>query len=132
MGQFLEEGLQDALEVYFATPGDFYLGLCGDAVIGKTDSFTDLTEVTGTGYAKVALTSVVISLLSDDDRIATFNEVTFSASGNWTEAVTWFIVKDGATPGTYTLVAVNALDDGAVTLVNGESVSVIPKLSASS
>jgi len=132
MGQFVEEGLQDALEVYTETPSEFYVGLCGDSVIAKDSSFDDLTEVVGSGYGKIALTTAVVTTLGTDNKQATFNEVTFSASGSWTEAVSWFIVKDGVTSGTFILIAHNALDDGAVTLVNSESVSVIPIISASS
>jgi len=125
MGQFHEEGLQDVAENYFATPGNFYLGLCSDSVILKTDSFTDLTEVVGLGYAKVAMTTLTVSTRGTDDRKVTGNKVTFAASGNWTEAQQWFLVVDGDTSGTYKVIATNALSE-AVTLVNGEDVSVTP------
>ena len=87
MGQFHEEGLQNMAEVYFATPGDYYVGLCTDSVILKGDSFTDLTEVVGSNYAKIALTTLTIATRGTDDRKATGNLVVFSATGNWTEAV---------------------------------------------
>ena len=132
MGQMHEEGLQDVAEVYLATPGDFYLGLCSDSVIVKGDTFTDLTEVTGSGYARVAMTSFTITTLGTDNRLATGNSVTFNASGNWTEAQQWFLIKDGDTSGTYIVIASNALTGGAVTLVNGESTTVTPKFSLSS
>ena len=129
MGQTHEEGLQEILEIAFAVPGNFYVGLCSDNTILKGDEYTDLVEVIGSGYGLIALSTAVVSVYNTDDRKITFNEVTFSATGTWTEAVQWFIVSDGDTSGTYKLLFSNALS-AAVTLTNGESQAVTPVVNA--
>ena len=116
--------MEEVLELAFATPGDWSIGLCTDSVIAKTAVFTDLTEVSGSGYARIPLTSIIISTYATDDKKAVGNEVTFSATGTWTEAVNWFCVVDGDTSGTYKLICWNALSE-AVTLTNGESQAAI-------
>ena len=127
MGQVHEEGIDYIFDLAFATPGDYYVGLCGDSVIAKDAVYTDLIEVTGSGYALIALSTITVSTYLTDDRIATGNEVTFSATGNWTEAVHYFIVTPDVGSGTYILISSNALDT-AVTLTSGESVAVTPKI----
>ena len=131
MGQWTEEGLENLFDTYFATPGDYYVGLCSDSVIAKDAVFTDLTEVSGSGYAKNALTTLTTSTYSTDDIKVTANEVTFNATGTWTEAVLWFVVTPGVTSGTWVLVAWDALS-AAVTLENGESQAVTATLTGTS
>jgi len=130
MGQWAEEGIDDLFDAYFATPGDFYVALANDSVINKTDSWTDLTEVAGTGYAKIALTTITVATYQTDDRKATGNQVTFSASGNWTTARQWVLLTPGASSGTWIIVAFNGLTQGATTLTSGETLSVTPQVNA--
>lgn len=129
MGQFMEEGLQDVLEVYFATPGDYYIGLATDASIAKDAAYTDLTEVSGSGYALIQLDTMTVTVLLSDDRKATGNQVTFSATGDWTTAIYWFMITPAVDSGTYTLVCANQLDT-PTTLTSGETINVTPIVNA--
>lgn len=130
MGQVVEEGLDDILDAYFATPGDFYIGLCTDITIDKSDQLADLTEVSGSGYARIALSSITVALRGTDDRKATGNEVTFNATGDWTVAYNWFMITPGVASGTWVLVCWDSLTNAPILLTNGESVSVTPVVNA--
>lgn len=130
MGQWAEEGIDNLFDTYFATPANFYVALVTDTVVNKTDEWTDLTEVTGSGYAKIALTTITVATLNTSDRKATGNQVTFSATGTWSIASNWVVLVDGATSGTYIIVAFNGLTGGAVTLVSGESLNVTVQFNA--
>ena len=131
MGLVTTEGIDHILDVYFATPGDFYVGLCSDVSILKSASYTDLTLVTGSGYALIALSTITVAVNDTSNRKATGNTVTFNATGNWTIARQYFVITPDVTSGTYILVAADTLPDGAVTLVNGGSVEVTPIFLAS-
>jgi len=130
MGQWAEEGIDDLFDTYFATAGDYYVALVSTNVVNKTDSWTDLTEVTGSGYAKIALTTITVATYSSDDRKATGNQVTFSATGNWSVARQWVLVTPGVGSGTWVIVAFNGLTDGDATLVSGESLNVTVQVNA--
>ena len=130
MGQVVEEGLDDILDTYFAIPGDFYIGLCSDITIDKTDQLADLTEVSGSGYGRIALSSITVTLRGTDDRKATGDEVTFNATGDWTVAYNWFMVTPGVASGTWVLVCWDTLEYAPILLTNGESASVIPVVNA--
>ena len=132
MGAVTEEGLQHILETYFATPSDFYVGLCSDITILKSAVYTDLTEVVGNGYALIPLTSITIATNLTDNKKATGNAVTFEATGDWTEAVQYFVITPDVTSGTYILLSAYALTGGSVTLVNGGSIEVTPIILANS
>ena len=125
MGAVTEEGLQHILETYFATPGDFYVGLCSDTTIAKDAVYTDLTLVSGSGYALIALSAITVALNGTDDRKATGNEVTFEATGDWTSAASYFVITPDVTSGTFILLSWDTLSE-AVSLVNGGFVAVTP------
>ena len=130
MGLWAEEGLDDLFDTYFATASDYYVALVSTNVVTKTDQWADLTEVTGSGYAKIALTTITVATYATDDRKATGNQVTFSATGNWTTARNWVLVTPGVASGTWVIVASNGLDGGATTLVSGESLNVTVQVNA--
>ena len=99
------EGLQYLLEVAFSeeqsVPANFYIGLATDATASEDDSLSDLTEVTGTGYARQTVASNSTDITSASagtaDRKITIKEVTFTATGTWDGAKTVFfatIVND--------------------------------------
>ena len=131
MGAVVEEALQHILETYFATPGDFYVGLCADVTIAKDAVYTDLTEVSGSNYALIALSTITVAVNLTDNRKATGNEVTFSATGDWTLASSYFVITPDVAPGTYILISWDNLGT-AVNLVNGEDVSCTPTFLANS
>jgi len=127
MGQTTEEGITNVLETYFATPGDFFVGLCSDTSIAKDATYAGLTEVSGSGYAMIALSTIIASTYSVDDVQVNGNEVTFNATGTWTVANAWFVIKE-ISSGTYVLVCWNVLTAGATTLINGQSIAITPAL----
>ncbi len=127
MGQTTEEGITDILDTYFDTPSDFLVGLCSDTSIAKDAVYADLTEVTGSGYAQVALSSIVTSTYSDDDVKATGNNASFDATGTWTVANAWFILRESSS-GVFVLLSWNSLGDDAATLENGQNITVSPIL----
>ncbi len=93
------EGLQYLLEVAFSeeqsVPANFYIGLATDATASEDDSLSDLTEVTGTGYARQTVASNSTDITSASagtaDRKITIKEVTFTATGTWDGAKTVFL-----------------------------------------
>ncbi len=98
-----DEGEQAILSAYFdtdlagfgAAPANLYIGLRQTAVGAEADTLATLTEVTGTGYARQAVstaTGFTLSQVTGDYR-ATSNNVTFTNSGgtNWAAAVALFL-----------------------------------------
>lgn len=93
------EGLQFLLEVTFSeeqsVPANFYIGLTTDASLAETDGLGDLTEVSGTGYARQVVasnnTDITSATTGTNDRKVTTKEVTFTATGTWTGANTVFL-----------------------------------------
>ena len=93
------DGLQWMLEVCFTeeqtVPASFYIGLATDASLAETASRGDQTEVSGPGYARQAVASNSTDITSaatgtNDYKITTSTE-TFTASGTWTGAKTYFL-----------------------------------------
>ena len=129
MGQTTEEGITDILDMYFTTPGDFTVRLCSDTSVAKDAVYADLTEVTGSGYAGVPLTTITTSTYSTDDTQAVGNDVDFNATGTWIVANKWFVTRETGVSGEAdVLVCWNTLTGGATTLENGESITVSPIL----
>ncbi len=94
-----QEGLQFILEVVFSeeqsVPTNFYAGLCTDASLAENASLGDQTEVTGTGYSRIAIPSSAVGFTSasagtNDWKVTTL-EIIFTAGGTWTGAKTAFL-----------------------------------------
>ena len=94
------EGLQFLLEAAMTeeqvVPASFYIGLAQDAALDEADALTDLTEVTGTSYARQAVASDNVDLTSaaagTNDRKVTTKTVTFTAGADdWDDANTAFL-----------------------------------------
>jgi hypothetical protein len=98
-----DEGEQAMLSAYFDTdyagfgapPANLHFGLRQTAVGAEADTLATITEVTGTGYARQAVSTVTgftMSQVTGDWR-ATSNNVTFTNSGgtNWAAAVALFL-----------------------------------------
>lgn len=97
-----DEGEQAILSAYFDTdlsgfgapPANLYVGLrTSSPSIGESDTLSTLTEVSGTGYARGAVSTssgFTLSQVSDAYR-ATSGNVVFTASGTWTAAAALFL-----------------------------------------
>lgn len=99
MADLHTEGLQYLLEVAFSeeqsVPANFYIGLATDVSLDEDASLSDITEVSGTGYARQTVasnnTDITSGSVGTNDRKATTKTVTFTAGGTWTAAKTVFL-----------------------------------------
>jgi hypothetical protein len=93
------EGLQFLLEVAFSeeqsVPASFYIALATDVSLAEGAALTDITEVSGSGYARQAVTSNNTDFTSaatgTNDRKTTTSTETFTATGAWTGAKTVYL-----------------------------------------
>lgn len=129
--EFHTEGLQYLLEAAMteeqSVPANFYIGLAQDASLDEADALTDISEVTGTGYARQAVASDNTDLTSaatgTNDRKVTTKTVTFTASAaDWDEANTAFLCNVAS--GTAGKLIASAPLSAARTLGNGETLTV--------
>ena len=94
------DGEKAILSAYFATaqsgygapPANLYIGLRSGSLV-DTDLLSTITEVTGSGYARIAVsttTGFTLSLVSSNWQ-ALSSTVTFTAAGTWTAATALFL-----------------------------------------
>jgi hypothetical protein len=127
-----DEGEQAILSAYFDTdlsgfgapPASLYAGLrTSSPSIAESDTLSTLTEVSGTGYARQAVsttTGFTLSQVTDAYR-ATSGNIVFTASGTWTAAAAIFLCTvSSGTSGK--LIASVALSTSR-TLVNGDTLT---------
>jgi len=122
---FHTEGLQFLLECALteeqSVPANFYVGLCEDASLNEDASLGDLTELSGNGYARVAVASDNVDLTSaaagTNDRKVTTKACTFTADGGaWNGAKKAFLATtiddSGKLIASMDLAATRTLQDG--------------------
>lgn len=130
-----DEGEQSILDTYFraaTAPTGFYFRLFNDTPI-ETDTLADLTgEVTGTGYAAIAVARnntdfPTLALVGGDYKITTATK-TFTATGTWTAAT--YAVLATSSDNSGKLIAARAL--GATrTLVASDTLALTYSLTLS-
>lgn len=94
-----QEGKRFALEVLFSeeqsVPANYYIGLAQDASLAGDATLADLTEVTGTGYARQAVASSAVGFTSSAEGTSDWKQTTatvnFAASGTWDTAQIAFL-----------------------------------------
>jgi len=95
-----QEGLQFLLELLSARqslPANFYLGLATDASLAENATLASLTEVSGTGYARIAIEPTAVGFPTSEatgtnDWRTIAKQVTFTGgAGGWTGANTAFL-----------------------------------------
>ena len=94
-----QEGLQFFLELISnrqSVPSNFYIGLATDESLSENATLADITEVSGSGYARQAVPSNTTGFPTSqatgtNDWETTTQQVTFEASGTWTTARTAFL-----------------------------------------
>lgn len=128
-----DDGLEQLYDVYFrgaaAPDSDFEVGL-NTLSLAQTSSYVDLTEVTGTGYAREALTRDSTATgfptltLDSGDMQVTSATVTFENTGSsaWDEAVDGFLVSNDVGDG-YVLISFRPLST-ARTLQSGDTLEI--------
>jgi hypothetical protein len=98
--EFHQEGLQHLLELMSArqtVPANYYIGLATDASLDEDAALTDVTEVAGTGYARIAVEASDVGFPTSqtqgtNDWETVTKQVTFTGGvGGWTGANTAFL-----------------------------------------
>lgn len=118
--------LQVALSEQQTVPVTFYIGLSqtDETTLGEGATLATISEVTGSGYARKAVNSDAVDWttgLSGGDWRAISKEVTFSATGAWTQAKSAFLAT--TLDNTGKLLATKDLSTPR-TLANGDSLKV--------
>lgn len=126
------EGLQFILDVAIreaqTAPAAYYLAWCTETALDQNASLADLTELTGNGYARVAINSDGTDWTSasagSTARKVTSKACTFTAAGgNWSAAGSWFLATTADDSGK--LVASGPLNSGVgVTLLDTQKYDV--------
>ena len=126
-----QEALKWILECTFGQsqtpPATYYIGLCTDATVLETEGLTDLTELSGNGYAREAVSAASgVGFISETAGTADWKVTTvvveFEASGGaWSGAVHCFLASTVDDSGI--LVAASALS-ATRTLQDGDKLQV--------
>jgi len=130
MAKWVDEGENKVLDILLgATPVDatLYLGLYQDVTEpGEADGLVDITEPSGNGYARIALSRGSWSIVDD---LATYAERTFTAGGGDWGDITGAFITDVASGTAGDLIAVQSFV-ATRTINDGDSLKVIPKVRA--
>jgi len=126
------QGLQFILDAAIrqtqSVPAAYYLGWCTESALDENAGLADLTELSGSGYARVAIASDATDWTSaahsTNGRKVTSKVCTFTAAGgNWSAAGRWFLATTADNSGK--LIASGPLASGAgVTLLDTQSYDV--------
>ena len=125
------EGIQHLLELtndLQTKPANYYIGWCEDieTEIAANANLTDLTELTGNGYARQPIPSSSTGMISaaggTNGRTLTTDEVTFHADGGaWDLAKTMFLTTVVSGTGGK-LISTQALNSGSgIALPDGQN-----------
>jgi len=131
MAKWCDEGENDILNVYFSTQAkrtSLWLGLyLDDPEPAEAAALADLTEPSGNGYARVELLQENWTVADD---LASYPQVTFTATGAWGNVYGYFIATSQDNSGL--LLAVEHFSDGPYNIQNnGDQIKVTPKVRAS-
>jgi hypothetical protein len=99
------------------------LGLFTNSTVNETTKESDLTEPTGTGYARKTLTDGSWTVSGDTGSYA---QQTFTAGGDWTGDVRgYFIATTGTTP---RILAIEVDPNGPYTIKDADTYKVTPSI----
>lgn len=84
-----QEGLEYLLGLL--TAGNLSIGLCTDTSLTEDAGLGDLTEVSGDGYERQTVSTLTPAETGTNDRKVTTDTVTFTATGTWTSAKSYFV-----------------------------------------
>ena len=129
-GVWHDQGENNILDAYFKgqnRPAGWYLGLYSNvSALGEAASLADVTEISGTGYARQPLIDDDWTLLNDQ---VTGVQQTFEpASGSW-NVTGWFLTDKADTTGK--LIASEHFADGPYVVPVGGNIKLTPKITAS-
>jgi hypothetical protein len=126
-----QEGLTYMLNVSFratAQAANTYIGLCTDASLAENATLASLTEVAGTGYARIAVATddtdfPTSQTTGTNDWQVVTKQVTFTGgAGGWTGAVTAFLCT--AASGTSGSLIASAQLWSTRTLASGDTLKI--------
>lgn len=128
MAKWVDEGEHNVLSIYLKNAtqnSNLYLGLYKNSSEPAEDAaLTNLTEPSGSGYARIALAPADWSGAADE---MAQPQKTFTASGgDWGNCYGYFIATSSDNSGK--LLAVEQFSDGPYNVVNGGSVKITAKL----
>jgi hypothetical protein len=128
MAKLVDEGENRIANVLFASQSVdtvYYLGLYTNASEpAESATLTDMTELTGAGYARKTLTRGSFSVTGS---IATYAEQTFTASGgNWSGITGYFIGNSADDSGQ--LLWVESFSEGSFNINDGSAINITPKI----
>lgn len=128
MSKLVNEGENRIANILFgsqAVDDALYIGLYTDSEEpGETAALSGLTEPSGNGYVRIALTrgSWVIT-----NSIAAYAEQTFTADGgNWGNVYGYFIATSADNSGK--LLCVENFSDGPYNVFDGDSIKITPSI----
>lgn len=99
------------------------LGLFTNSTVNETTKESDLTEPTGTGYARKTLTDGSWTVSGDTGSYA---QQTFTAGGDWTGDVRgYFVATTGTTP---RILAIEVDPNGPYTIKEDDTYKVTPSI----
>lgn len=105
---------------------DLELGLFTNASVSETTTHADLTEPTGTGYARITLTDASWTGSADSRAYA---QQTFTAgAGGWTGSVYGYFIATKASGGTQRLLFIEVDASGPYTFAANDSYQVTPNV----
>jgi hypothetical protein len=132
MAKFVNEGLKRVGDILFgaqAVDATLYLGLyknIAEPAVG--DALVNLTEHSGDGYARIALSRGDWTV--SPEGLAEYAEQTFTANGgDWGNIYGYFIATSSDNTGK--LLAVETFSDGPYDIKDNHSVRVTPKIDIS-
>ena len=125
-GKWVDEGENRVADILFddqAVDAFLYLGLYTDiAEPAETDALADLTEESGSGYARIRLDRGTWTIAAD---AASYAQQTFTAIAAWGLVYGYFISTG---PAASVLLCVETFSDGPYNVGLGDSIKVTPKI----
>ena len=105
------------------------LGLFTNASPAETITEATITEPTGTGYARIALTDANWTVLNG---VASYAQQTFTGgAGGWTGSIQGYFIATNAAGGTKRLIAVEVDANGPYTIGEGDTYKITPNVTIS-
>lgn len=129
-GKWNDEGENNLLDCYLkgATRPSFYIGLFKNVVepVEGATLASGITEVTGTGYARIQLQDADWTVAAD---LATHLQKTFTAGEDWGDVYGYFICT-AATGTAGKVICCEAFSDGPYNVLSGGSIKITSKITA--
>lgn len=102
---------------------DLELGLFTNSSVSETTTEADITEPTGTGYARITLTDASWTVTGD---VASYAQQVWTAGGAWTGDVYGYFICTKASGGTQRLLHIEVEAGGPRTMAENDEYRVTP------